>query len=225
MPYTPSAASAGRSPHSIRLIPDHNALFVRPDLVALHFPRHGHAQDACVVAQSLREWWAGSSCIWQLLGRLAKTNIYDHASKNQSCVNRNTILTVFLAAVLALAIVGTILIVVIPQPGDPFTELYLLSPDGTASNYQTNLTVGQTGNVTVVVVNHENANVNYYLMVKLGNATVATRSFSLTNDAKWEDSISYTPTHTGLGQKLDFFLFKDGNTTVYRSAYLYLTVT
>lgn len=140
-------------------------------------------------------------------------------------MNRNTILTAFLVAVLALAIFGTILIVVLPQPGEPFTELYLLGPDGTASNYKTNLTVNQTGNVTVGVVNHENANVNYTLVVKLDNATIAMRSFSLTNDEKWEDSISYTPTHTGLGQKVAFNLYKGSNPNVYRSVYLYLTVT
>jgi uncharacterized membrane protein len=140
-------------------------------------------------------------------------------------VNRNTALTVFLAIVLVVAICGVILIVVLPQPSEPFTELFLLGPGGNASNYPTNLTVGQTANVTVGVVSHENANANYTLVVTLDNATITTRSFSLANNEQWENSISFAPTHSGMGQKLGFYLFKGGDPNVYRSVYLYLTVT
>jgi uncharacterized membrane protein len=140
-------------------------------------------------------------------------------------VNRNTALTIFLAIVLVVAICGVILIVVLPQPSEPFTELFLLGSGGNASNYPTNLTVGQTANVTVGVVSHENANANYTLVVTLDNATITTRSFSLANNEQWENSISFAPTHSGMGQKLDFFLFKGGDPNVYRSVYLYLTVT
>jgi uncharacterized membrane protein len=155
----------------------------------------------------------------------AQANIYEQPRKIQSRVNRNTALTVFLAIVLVLAIFGTVLIIVLPQPGEPFTELYLLGPAGKAADYPTNLTVGQTGNVTVGVVNHENTNANYTLVVRLDNATVATRSFSLANNEKWQDSIAFKPTHRGTGQKLDFNLYKGSDPNVYRSVYLYLNVT
>ena len=140
-------------------------------------------------------------------------------------MNRNTALTVVLAIILVAAICGVILIVVLPQPSEPFTELFLLGPGGNASNYPTNLTVGQTANVTVGVVSHENANANYTLVGTLDNATITTRSFSLANNEQWENSISFAPTHSGMGQKLGFYLFKGGDPNVYRSVYLYLTVT
>ena len=141
-----------------------------------------------------------------------------------SDVNRTKVLTLILAAILLLAIAGTILIVVLPQPSEPFTELYLLGPGGKASGYPTNLTVGQTGNVTVSVVNHENANVDYRLVATLANKTVTTKTFSLANGQPREDSISFTPTTRGAGQKMQVDLYKGGNTTVYRSVYLVLTV-
>jgi len=140
-------------------------------------------------------------------------------------VNRSDTLTLVLAIALVVAICGTILIVVIPQPSAPFTELFLLGPGGNASDYPTNLTVGQTANVTAGVVNHENANVNYTVVVSLDNATVTSRSFSLANGEQWESSFSFAPTHSGMGQKLNFNLFKEGDPNVYRSVYLYLTVT
>jgi uncharacterized membrane protein len=140
-------------------------------------------------------------------------------------VNRVTALTAALAIVLGLAILGTILIVVFPHPGEPFTELYLLGPEGKASNYPTNLTVGQTANVTVGVVNHENTNADYTLVVTLANKTINTTSFSLANGETWQNAISFTPTGRGMGQKMEFDLYKAGDPNVYRSVYLYLTVT
>jgi uncharacterized membrane protein len=143
----------------------------------------------------------------------------------RASLNRTTLLTSILLGVLVLAICGTILIVVLPQPGEPFTELYLLGPAGKASDYPTNLTVNQTGNVTVGVVNHENANADYTLVATLANKTINTTSFSLANNQTWQNSISFTPTQRGMGQKMEFDLYKAGDPNVYRSVYLYLTVT
>ena len=135
------------------------------------------------------------------------------------------LLTWILAAVLILAVCGTILIIVLPQPGEPFTELYLLGANGTASDYPTNLTLGQKANVTVGVVNHENAGVNYMLVATLANKTITTESFSLANNQIWQRSISFTASSRGSEQKLEFDLYKTGQANVYRSVYLFITVT
>ena len=140
-------------------------------------------------------------------------------------MNRTTALTVLLAIVLVVAIFGVIAIVVLPQPSEPFTELFLLGPGGNASGYPTNLTVNETANVTVGVVNHENSNTNYTLVVTLDNASVLSQSFSLANNGQWENAVSFAPTHSGMGQKLNFNLYKGSDPNVYRSVYLYLTVT
>ncbi|MDD1726022.1 MAG: DUF1616 domain-containing protein [Euryarchaeota archaeon] len=139
-------------------------------------------------------------------------------------MNRTTALTAVLATLLALAVLGTVLIVVYPNPGEPFTELYLLGSEGKASNYPTNLTIGQTSNVTVGVVNQENAKADYTLVVTLANKTINTTSFSLANNQTWQNSVSFTPTQRGMGQKMEFDLYKAGTPNVYRSVYLYLTV-
>jgi uncharacterized membrane protein len=154
----------------------------------------------------------------------AQENIYEQARKNQTDSVNRKLLTWVLAAVLVLAVCGTILIIVLPQPSEPFTELYLLGASGKASDYPTNLTVGQTANVTVGIVNHENTNAAYTLVVTLANKTVNTTSFSLANSQAWQNQISFTPTQRGLGQKVEFDLYKVGAPNVYRSVYLYLNV-
>jgi uncharacterized membrane protein len=145
---------------------------------------------------------------------------------NQSdSVNRNSAVTWILAALFILAVCGTVLIIVFPRPGEPFTELYLLGPSGKASGYPTNLTIGQTANVTVGVVNHENANVNYTLVVTLTNKTIRTESFSLANNQTFEKGISFQAASAGSGQKLTFDLYKGDDANVYRSVYLLVNVT
>jgi len=126
---------------------------------------------------------------------------------------------------LLLAVCATVLIIVLPQPTEPFTELYLLGPGGKASGYPTNLTVNQTANVTVGVVNNENAGTNYKLVVTLANNTITTKTFSLANKERWQDSISFAATARGSGQKLTFDLYKEGAADVYRSVYLIVNVT
>jgi uncharacterized membrane protein len=125
---------------------------------------------------------------------------------------------------LVLAVCATVLIIVLPQPTEPFTELYLLGPGGKASGYPTDLSINQTANVTVGVVNHENADTNYKLIVTLANKTVTTKSFSLANNQRWQDSISFTATARGSGQKLTFDLYKEDAAGVYRSVYLIINV-
>jgi uncharacterized membrane protein len=155
----------------------------------------------------------------------AQENIYQQARRNQTGDVNRKLITWVLAAALILAVCGTILIIVLPQPAEPFTELYLLGASGKASEYPTNLTVGQTANVTVGVVNHENAVVKYTLVATLSNKTITTESFSLANNQQWQHSIPFTPTTRGSGQKLAFNLYKGGETNVYRSVYLFVTVT
>jgi uncharacterized membrane protein len=155
----------------------------------------------------------------------AERNVYGHAGRIQSVVNRKNILTAALATLLAVAIIATVLIILFPVPGEPFTELYLLGPGGKASDYPTNLTVNQTGNITVGVVNHENANADYSLVVTFANKTINSTSFSLANNQTWQSPLSFTPTQRGAGQKLEFDLYKADNPNVYRSVYLYVTVT
>ena len=139
-------------------------------------------------------------------------------------MNRKLV-TWVLAAILIFAVCGTIAIIVFPQPSEPFTELYLLGANGTAADYPTNLTVNQTANVTVGVVNQENADASYTLVATLANKTVANESFSLANNQKWQNPISFTAATRGSGQKLTFDLYKNGEASVYRTVYLYLTVS
>ena len=65
------------------------------------------------------------------------------------------ILTIILIISIVLAISMVVYVIVTPKEGEKFTEFYVLGPNGTASDYPTNLKVGEEGEVIIGIVNHE----------------------------------------------------------------------
>ena len=75
------------------------------------------------------------------------------------------IISIVLIISILLAIGATAYIIIKPKQGETFTEFYILGPGGQASNYPTNITVGQNASVIIGIVNHEQKTVNYNLVV------------------------------------------------------------
>lgn len=67
--------------------------------------------------------------------------------------NIDKTLSVILIIALIAAVAITIYIVVFPQPGEKFTEFYILGPNGKAGDYPSNLTVSESGNMIIGIVN------------------------------------------------------------------------
>ena len=67
----------------------------------------------------------------------------------------------------------------IKASGNNFTEFYILGPNGTASGYPTNLTVGEDGKEIIGIVNHEYTNVTYQLEVWLSGELIGRNTIEL----------------------------------------------
>ena len=104
--------------------------------------------------------------------------------------------------------------------GEKITEFYILGPNGTVSDYPTNLSVGENGTVRIGVVNHEYANVSYRLEVEFNGEFIHMESFALAHNETWERPFTFTAMKAGR-QKLEFLLYKDG---IYRSLHLWVDV-
>lgn len=135
------------------------------------------------------------------------------------------ILSVILICSIILAIVTTAYIIVTPKVGESFTEFYILGPGGKASDYPTNLTPGQEGKVIIGIVNHENKNTTYHLLVTYNDNVQMDQTFNLKDGEKMEIPFNFTAGDPGEG-KLEFKLFKlpDDN-NIYRSLHLWLNTT
>jgi uncharacterized membrane protein len=130
-----------------------------------------------------------------------------------------------LIILLIIAISLTVYIVVNPNPGEKFTEFYILGPENMAGNYPTNLSVNEVGNLTIGIVNHEQSTTTYNLITTLNGITIKNESYTLQNKETRRIPFSFTATKSGNNQTLEFSLYKlPDNKTVYRSLNLILNV-
>lgn len=130
-----------------------------------------------------------------------------------------------------------------PRTGERFTEFYLLGEGGMADDYPWNLTVNESGTLSVGIINREHEEVNYTLVIGLGlnyedmerigdlpsnldftlpsNNTYRDSRISLDHKEKWEQTIELSIETPGQ-YRLSFFLLRDGE--VYRNTHIWTNV-
>ena len=118
----------------------------------------------------------------------------------------------------------TVYIIVIPKQGEKFTEFYLLGMNGTASDYQTDLTTGEVAGVIIGVVNNEYTNTSYLLEVKINETTLGRMSIDLTHNETWKMPFEFSLNAPGKDQKMEFLLYTQESDEVYRSLHLWIDV-
>lgn len=138
-------------------------------------------------------------------------------------------LTAVFAVALVVALAGVVFVAVNPPAtGSAHSELYLLNEQGVAADYPTNLTVGEEGTITVGVVNHERTTVEYNVVVRTQDRTIASRSLTLSDEESWQRPISYSFDESGT-VRLRVLLSRgsDSNpeTDTYRSTRLIVNVS
>jgi uncharacterized membrane protein len=130
-----------------------------------------------------------------------------------------------LIILLVVAVSATVYIILNPVPGETFTEFYILGAGDKAGNYPTNLNVSEIGNVTIGIVNHEQATTSYNLIVALNNVTIKNENYTLLNNETKRIPFSFMANKSGNNQTLEFKLYKlPDNNTVYRYVNLYLNI-
>ena len=165
----------------------------------------------------------------------------------------NKTLTIILVASILITAGVLIYTVAHPRVGERFTEFYILGLSGKASNYPTEFTMNgsransvrygenqivlsEYGKVKLGIVNDEQQNTTYSLKIQIDGQPVKiyfsdgtyvedVDSISLQKGDKWEEEIGFAPIHPGANQKVEFLLFKDGDSEVYQSLHLWINVT
>lgn len=135
-------------------------------------------------------------------------------------------LTILLVLSIIISVSALVYVVVTPKQGEKFTEFYILGPKGMAYDYPTSVRAGNNSTVIVGVVNHEYATVNYTMQLSLNNSSFLSRDITLQHNETWEKPVTYVLKRPGDSQKLEFFLYKDGNFTApYRDLHLWVNVS
>lgn len=116
--------------------------------------------------------------------------------------------TIVLGVVFLAAVVGVVYTALVPaQSSASYTEFYVLGENNSAANYPTDLTVGETGTLTVGVSSQEPSETRYTVLVLLDGNEQTRQTVTLESGETWTDEISVTPSQAGR-QKLRLLLFE-----------------
>ena len=133
-----------------------------------------------------------------------------------------------LSIVLLIAIlicIAAIILLCSTDRSDPFTEFYLLGPNGKANDYPTETLVNEPVFVIIGITNRENEITVYNIKIEIeGSTTKEIQSILLKNNEKQEIPIGLTPTKPGDHQKVEFLLYRQDQENPYLNLHLWLDV-
>ena len=143
--------------------------------------------------------------------------------KGQRSLDR--ILSIILMAAI-LGAIGTLgYVIATPKVGEKFTEFYVLGLEGKATDYPSEMKVGEEGRVIVGIINREHETVSYRMEVRIDGAkNNEVGPIVLGDEQKWEEIVSFTPHRAGDNQKAEFLLYKEGQSEAYQSLHLWVNV-
>jgi uncharacterized membrane protein len=99
---------------------------------------------------------------------------------------------------------------------DEFTEFYILGQNGKAEDYPKQILSGEEAWVILGIVNHEQEKVRYEIEIKInGVRNAGLKSLVLNHNEKWEEAVSFTSNMVADNQKVEFILFRDGESEPY----------
>ena len=133
-----------------------------------------------------------------------------------------------LSIILALAILGalgTLGYIIVNPEKESFTEFYILGLRGKATDYPKELAVGEGGKVIVGIINREHEPVTYRVEVVInGVKNNQVGPMMLEPDGEWEQIVGFTPDRAGDKQKVEFLLYRQGQSEVYQRLHLWVDV-
>jgi len=128
----------------------------------------------------------------------------------------NRALFVFLAVAIVVTSGFIIYLAVTPQKAEKFTEFYILNTEGKAKDYPEQVIVDNPVDILLGVVNHEYQPADYKVEIQMDGTEVGkVNTGTLAYRQKWEEKVSFIPQVVGEEQRIDFILFKNGETGPY----------
>ena len=116
-------------------------------------------------------------------------------------------ISLIVAIVAALGCLGYV--IANPKQNENFTEFYILSTEGKAENYPSEVVVGEEARVILGIVNHEYQPTGYRVEVSInGVKNKELYTGTLAHEEKWEKEVSFALNKVGVKQKVEFWLYK-----------------
>lgn len=131
----------------------------------------------------------------------------------------------FGALALAGVLAGGVRVMLAPDPTARMTEFYALGQDGLAEGYPREARPGETMQVQLGITNREESDASYRVEARAGDQVLARLGpVSVAAGASWRAPLSYSLPRAGDDQTIDILLFRDQETTPYRSLRLWVNI-
>lgn len=128
------------------------------------------------------------------------------------------VIKALLIIILILAIICVCYLVINPNQGEGYTEFYILDHNNNTTDYPVNISQGNIEKINIGLKNKENVMMNYSVVIKKDNITLAKYNKTLQNDQEEITAYYITSTsHIDDDQQLDIELYKGNNSNIYRS--------
>jgi len=171
----------------------------------------------------------------------------------QGSILNKTLSVILIVAILG--VFGTLVYnVTKPKDSDKFTELFILGISGKAEDYPSDFVLNSNlevvsvkygnettevsenwGQLTLGIINHEKQDTSYTVKMQIDGTQVGILyqggivdtlgPIVLIPEEKWQQEIDIMPEHSGDNQKIELFLYKDGEAQPYLNVHLWINVT
>ncbi|HII08333.1 MAG TPA: DUF1616 domain-containing protein [Methanosphaera sp.] len=133
----------------------------------------------------------------------------------------NTIVKGALLAILIISIILVVYLVVFHNPGQDYTEFYMVDHNNNTTDFPINITRNSVALLNIGITNQEHQDTNYTIKVKKDNKTIYTLEKSLKDKENLEFPYYMDrTTNIGINQTINFELYKNNDTNPYRTLYL-----
>jgi uncharacterized membrane protein len=131
-------------------------------------------------------------------------------------IKNNSWLYILIA--LLIVFIGWVTVTVATSTKDEiFTEFYILNSSGEVQDYPRQLNLGEPVNFIVGIINHEYEAMNYQVKITIDSISVdEVTTGILPHLDKWEGDIHFTPESCGNNQKVEIWLYRNGDTQPYQ---------
>ena len=133
----------------------------------------------------------------------------------------NKIVKGALLAILIISIILVIYLVVIHNPGQDYTEFYIVDHNNNTTDFPINITQNSVEKIYIGITNQEHQDINYTIKVKKDNKTVFTNVKTIKDKENLQFPYYLDQTKTkGINQTITFELYKNDTDNPYRTLLL-----
>lgn len=133
----------------------------------------------------------------------------------------NKIVKGALLTILIISIILVIYLVVIHNPGQDYTEFYIVDHNNNTTDFPINISQNSVEKIYIGITNQEHQDINYTIKVKKDNKTVFTNVKTIKDKENLQFPYYLDQTKTkGINQTITFELYKNDTDNPYRTLLL-----